>query len=86
MTTDSSAAPTAAVAPGPGSTPVTPPTALEDEEEEEEVEEEECVSALQLVGGQCGLLFWNTFGKCDWLIDRSIDFLPDYGCDEEEVF
>uniref|UniRef100_A0A3Q3XC88 Transcription factor IIIB 90 kDa subunit n=1 Tax=Mola mola TaxID=94237 RepID=A0A3Q3XC88_MOLML len=36
------------------SAPAAPPTALEEEEEEEEEEvEEECVSALQLVGGQC---------------------------------
>lgn len=38
-------------------TPAAPPTVLEEEEEEEDEVEEECVSALQLVGGQSRLLF-----------------------------
>lgn len=57
--------PAAEAAPDPGSdagpAPVAPPPVLEEEEEEVEEEEEEveeeCVSALQLVGGQCRLLF-----------------------------
>lgn len=57
--------PAAEAAPDPGSdlltpAPVAPPPVLEEEEEVEEEEEEveeECVSALQLVGGQCRLLF-----------------------------
>uniref|UniRef100_A0AAQ4S0C8 Transcription factor IIIB 90 kDa subunit n=1 Tax=Gasterosteus aculeatus aculeatus TaxID=481459 RepID=A0AAQ4S0C8_GASAC len=49
--------------PDQSSAPSAPPTVVEEEEEEEEVEE--CVSALQLVGGQSSLLFFKFRGMID---------------------
>lgn len=49
--------------PDQSSAPSAPPTVVEEEEEEEEVEE--CVSALQLVGGQSSLLFFKLRGMID---------------------
>lgn len=57
-------------------------------EEEEEVEvEEECVSALRLVGGEVcseNINYSCIQGRASSLID--VLTVPDYGCEEEEVF
>lgn len=69
--------------PDPDPTPFSPPAVLEEEEEEEE----ECVSALQLVGGQFGsenIKYRCILGRATRLTD--VLTVPDYGCEEEEVF
>ena len=84
--------------PDTGFTPQLTPPPAEEEEEEDEVEEE-CVSALQLVGGQ-SLTHDNqsAIQSCDFMQpimqlcnkrrplqpDRLIDCFSDYGCEVEE--
>lgn len=69
--------------PSPAPAAVSPPTVLEEEEEVEE----ECVSALQLVGGEV----WSENINYSCIQSRAVSLIdvwtvPDYGCEEEEVF